>query len=117
MRDKIGFLERALQAIVGLAGGVSGLLIVRFLFRLLIANPQNPVVPWVYSLSRPFLLPWTLFWPLSETPGLVVEKPTLVALSLYAVIGVGLGYLRHAIEHSRANPLPQHRPTVGGKAK
>lgn len=100
MSNKTNFLGRALQALAGLTGGVAGLLVVRFLFRLLIANPENATITWVYCLTRPLLFPWTHFWPLSETPGLAVERATLAALGLYTIIGIGLGYLRYTIEHS-----------------
>ncbi len=82
-----------LRALSALAGGVAGLLTLRFVFRLVIANPANPVSGIVETVSRPFLFPWERLWPVPEVPGLIVEQATLAALALYVVAGLALGLL------------------------
>lgn len=81
-----------------LAGLASGLIFLRLLFRLFIANPANPVTDLVYVLSRPLLFPWAWLWPPSELPVLSVERAALLALVQYLALGLALGLLARAFE-------------------
>jgi hypothetical protein len=66
----------ALEALLGL----------RFVLRLLAANPANAFADFIYDLSRVFLAP---FFGLFEEPafdGSVFEYTTLVAMIVYALI-------------------------------
>lgn len=98
-------LPLGLRVLSALCGGAAGLLLLRLFFRLLIANPANPLTPLVYTLSRPLLFPWDRLWPLLELPELAVEKATLAALGMYLVLGLALGLLGQAL------PRPPGRPT------
>ena len=75
------------------AGAIAGLLTLRLLFRLLIANPANPAVAAILAISRPFTVPWSLLWPLTGLPALTVEPATVAALCAYLALGVLLGLL------------------------
>lgn len=87
-----------LRFLSALAGLVSGLLLLRLLFRLLIANPANPVTDLVYVLSRPLLFPWAWLWPPSELPVLSVEGAALLSLVQYLAFSLALGLLARAFE-------------------
>ncbi len=91
----------ALRLLSALAGLVSGLLLLRLLFRLLMANPANPVTGLVYAFSRPLLFPWAWLWPPSELPVLNVERATLLALVQYLAFGLALGLLARALERRK----------------
>jgi hypothetical protein len=106
-RNVLGLAWRTLSA---LAGGLAGLLALRFVFRLTIANPANPVTGILYTISRPFLFPWERLWPIPEVPGLVVERATLVALGMYAIGGLILGLLGQRIATRAAGGAPAGRP-------
>ncbi len=82
----------------------AGLLTLRLLFRLMIANPANPVTPVVLALSRPFLFPWSLLWPPTELPVLTVERATVVALVTYLGLGLVLGVLGRTLRSGRRPP-------------
>lgn len=86
-----------LRVLSALCGGAAGLLLLRLFFRLLIANPANPLTPLVYTFSRPLLFPWDRLWPPSELPGVAIEKATLAALGLYLAAGMALGLLAQAL--------------------
>jgi len=86
-------LKLGLRVLSALCGAIAGLLALRLLFRLMIANPANAVSTVVYAVSRPFLFPWERLWPLAEIPGLVVEQAALVSLGVYFVLGLVLGFL------------------------
>ncbi|MGB9722494.1 MAG: hypothetical protein ACP5OO_07995 [Chloroflexia bacterium] len=89
---------RWLSALAGLAGG---LLLLRLLFRLFIANPANPVTGLVDALSRPLLLPWAWLWPPAELPVLSLERAALLALAQYLVLSLALGLLARALERRK----------------
>lgn len=88
-------LKAGQRALAALVGAIAGLLIVRLLFRLLIANPNNPAVQAVYTISRPLLFPWAYVWPPPRLPGLTVERATIAALGTYFLIGLLLSWGRH----------------------
>jgi len=98
-----------LRTLSGLAGVVAGLLALRLIFRLLIANPANPVVELVYTISRPFLFPWGRIWPPSELPVLIVEKATLFSLGSFLVAGAALGLLARAARRRCGDPVEERR--------
>ncbi len=93
MRTSSWWLQRAALGLAGLFSALAGLTALRFLFRLLIANPANPVVAVVLAISRPFLFPWGRFWPPVELPELVVEKAALAAMATYLLFGLFLAFL------------------------
>jgi hypothetical protein len=69
-----------------LTGILELLLGLRFLLKLIAANPQAPFVDLVYSLSAPFLWP---FFGITGTPAvnnMVFETPTLIAMLVYAIL-------------------------------
>lgn len=77
-----------LVGFVWLLTGILELLLgLRFLLKLIAANPQAPFASLVYNLSVPFLWP---FFGLTGTPAannMVFETPTLIAMLVYAVLG------------------------------
>jgi hypothetical protein len=101
-KGMVGKVETlALRLLSALTGLASGLLLLRLLFRLLIANPANPVVGLVYALSRPLLFPWAWFWPPSELPVLTVERAALLSLAQYLFLSLALGLLARALERPK----------------
>lgn len=78
-------------------GVIEVLLAFRFLFRLLGANPGNPFVSFLYSLTSIFLAPFEGIFRDFISPGLeaesVFEFHTLIAMLVYAVIFWGIASL------------------------
>ncbi|MDX9872766.1 MAG: YggT family protein [Clostridia bacterium] len=70
------------------------LLLFRFLFKLLGANPGSVFVNFVYALSNVFLAPFYGIFRSSFTQGLetraVFEPATLIAMAVYALIAYGI---------------------------
>jgi hypothetical protein len=67
---------------------IIGVLILRFVFRMLGANPDNALVAWVYGVSAPLVAP---FFGIFSTGGLDLgigrlEFETLIALLVYGLI-------------------------------
>ncbi len=79
---------RRITGLIQLGFGVlDGLIGLRFLLKLMAANPENPFAQIVYFVTEPFL--W-LFMGLTRTPsfeGIVIEFYDLVAIAVYAMLG------------------------------
>jgi hypothetical protein len=69
---------------------VNSLIGLRFLLKLMAANPENAFAQLVYFLTTPFLV---LFVGLTSTPtfdGIVIEFYDLIAILVYFALGWGL---------------------------
>jgi hypothetical protein len=69
---------------------LTGLIGLRFLLKLMAANPANPFAQFVYFLTTPFL---AVFVGLTETPsfqGFEIEFYDLIAIMVYLVLAWGL---------------------------
>lgn len=77
--NSIYFLLGLLEVLLGL----------RFLFRLSGANTQNTVAEFIYSLSAPFIAPFsTLFVsPVSGGGANIFDVNVLIAMVVYAILG------------------------------
>jgi hypothetical protein len=100
---------RLCQGIYLVFGIIEGLIAIRFVLRLLGANPDAGFASFIYGLTAPFLAP---FFGLFGTPnfgGSVLELHSIVAIVVYALIAwvlakivyLTLGETRSAV-HTRA---------------
>lgn len=85
-------MQRAAELVKGLTnffiGIVEVFLGVRFLFRLLGANPNNGFVSWLYDVSGQLLEPFRGIFPVEAVePGYVLEFSTLFAMVAYGLLG------------------------------
>jgi uncharacterized protein YggT (Ycf19 family) len=66
---------------------LNGLIALRFVLKLMAANPNNPFAQLVYFLTAPFL--W-MFQGITYTPtfgGIQIEFFSLIAIAVYSLIG------------------------------
>jgi hypothetical protein len=79
---------RRITGLIQLAMGVlNGTIGLRFLLKLMAANPQNPFASIIYFITQPFL--W-IFQDLTHTPsfeGIEIEFFSLIAIAVYTLIG------------------------------
>ncbi|MBI3151229.1 MAG: YggT family protein [Chloroflexi bacterium] len=79
---------RRLTGLIQLAFGVlNGTIGLRFLLKLMAANPANPFASIIYFITSPFI--W-MFRDLTRTPsfeGIEIEFFSLIAIVVYALIG------------------------------
>lgn len=79
---------RRITSLIQLGFGVlNGVIGLRFLLKLMAANPTNPFAALIYFITQPFL--W-MFQGLTRTPafeGIEIEFFDLVAIAVYAMIG------------------------------
>jgi hypothetical protein len=80
-------LERVTQIIWLVVSFIEALLGMRFVLKLIGANPQAGFAQLIYGLSAPFM---ALFYNLTGNPaaaGSVIEVTTLIAMLVYALFG------------------------------
>ena len=80
LRRFIGLIQLAFVILNGLIG-------LRFLLKLMAANPANPFAQMVYFLTTPFL--W-MFQGITYTPsfaGVEIEFFSLIAIAVYSLMG------------------------------
>ncbi len=65
-------------------------LILRFVFKLLAANPGNAFVAFLYNLTDKLIFPFRGIFPVAAIDGAVLEWATLVAMIVYALLGWGI---------------------------
>lgn len=79
---------RRITSLIQLGFGVlNGLIGLRFLLKLMAANPANPFASLVYFITSPFL--W-IFQGLTRTPafdGIEIEFFSLIAIVVYTLVG------------------------------
>ncbi|HSX23958.1 MAG TPA: YggT family protein [Candidatus Saccharimonadales bacterium] len=84
---------------------ITGLLIIllvfRFVFKLLGANPSSGFVSFIYSLTHPFLAPFSGIFHASTSAGAettsVFDPAILIAIAVYGLIGWGIAKLLDVI--------------------
>lgn len=84
--ERLAVTSKLISIVWLLAGMLEILLGLRFILKLMAANPAAPFVDFIYSLSAPFLWP---FFGITGTPAannMVLEIPTLIAMIVYALL-------------------------------
>lgn len=88
-------------------GVLDVLLVFRFIFKLLGANPSSGFVDFIYNLSAIFVAPFTGIFNTSLANGAVTtsvfEPATLVALIVYALLAWGIVTLIRVISGRQQN--------------
>lgn len=91
--------------IFGAIGVVLGL---RFVLRLLGANPDAGFVQLVYSIAAPFMAPFEAVFPTPQVEGAVLDWSVLLAITVYALIAWGITSLvRATTARSAVNTVEQ----------
>lgn len=85
-REQRVFTFKATQLIWLLLGILEVLLALRFLLKLIAANPNSPVAAWIYGFTDIFLAPFAGLTATPQAGGMVLEIPTIFAMFIYALI-------------------------------
>ncbi|HEY5156581.1 MAG TPA: hypothetical protein VII93_01275 [Anaerolineales bacterium] len=62
----------------------------RFGLKLIAANPDSPIVGFIYGFTNLFLLPFTGMTAQPSASGMVLELSSLFAMVIYGLIGWGI---------------------------
>ena len=84
------FTFQATQLIWLLLGLLEALFALRFMLKLLGANPANPFAIMLYNFTGVFLVPFMGLTPTPAAAGMVMEVSTVIAMVVYALLGWAL---------------------------
>jgi YggT family protein len=110
-RERRIFTFKVTQLVWLLLGILEAFLAVRFVLKLIAANPANPFAVFIYGFTNLFLFP---FAGLTATPaagGMVLEISTLIAMLVYGLIGWGIERLIWVIFYRPKGPVTQTTTT------
>ena len=88
-----GIASKVSQAIYVIFGVVEALLAMRFVLRLLGANPEAGFASLIYRLSAPLVAPFVGLFGSPQVNGMVLEIETVVAIVVYGLVAWGLAKL------------------------
>jgi|SRR5579859_6176032 len=81
------FTFQASQIIWLLLGLLEAAFALRFMLKLLGANPANPFATLLYNFTGVFLVPFVGLTPSPAAAGMVMEVSTVIAMVVYALLG------------------------------
>ena len=84
---------RAQRIVYYVFGIIQAFILIRFILKLLAANPSSPFTQIIYNVSWVFVFPFNGVVPNFTVGGTVFEWFSLIALVVYALISVGLAKL------------------------
>ncbi len=83
-------LDKVSQFIWLVFGVIEGLIGLRFLFKLIAANPNTPFTRMIYNLSALFVAPFNGITSSPSADGIVLEISSLIAILIYALTAIVL---------------------------
>ena len=110
-RERRIFTFKVTQVIWLLLGILETLLALRFVLKLIAANPASPIAVFIYGFTSIFLLP---FKGLTATPsagGMVLELSTMIAMVVYALLAWGVERIVWLIFYRPRGPVMQTTTT------
>ncbi|NLF15179.1 MAG: YggT family protein [Anaerolineaceae bacterium] len=81
-RLSLAQITRILMTILGILEIFLGL---RFVLKLIAANPDSGFAAFIYGITRPFLAPFELLVGTPTSGGTILEVTTLIAMAVYAL--------------------------------
>lgn len=83
-------LYRGTQVVWYLVGLLETILIFRFLLKVFGANSSAGFTDFIYTLSTPFIIPFTTVFGTGRLENSVFEWTTILAMAVYLLIGWGI---------------------------
>ena len=110
-RERSIFTFKATQLVWLFLGILEGLLALRFVLKLIAANPDSPITVFIYGLTGIFLLPFTGLTVTPTAGGMVLEIPTMIAMLVYGLVAWGIERLIWVIFYRPRGPVTQTTTT------
>ena len=86
-RLRLALVTRIIWAVLGLLEILLGL---RFLLKLIAANPDSGFAVFMYGITKPFIAPFALLVGTPTSGGMIFEVTTLIAMAIYALLFWGV---------------------------
>ena len=110
-RERRIFTFKATQLIWLLLGILEGLLALRFVLKLIAANPASPIAVAIYGFTGLFLWPFAGLTPTPAAAGMVLELSTMIAMVVYALIAWAIERTIWVIFYRPRGPVTQTTTT------
>lgn len=99
------FSFKAKQIVLLLVGTLEILIGLRLMFKLIGANPENPIVTVIYGITSLFLIPFTGLVDSPTADGMILETSSIVAIVIYALLAVAYKKLIWVISSRPRSPV------------
>ena len=107
-----GIASKVVQAIYLIFGIVETLLVLRFILKLLGANPEAGFASFIYRVSTPLVAPFAGLFGSPQLNGMVLELEVLVAIVVYGLVAWGLAKLAWLLLGETRSGVRTHSRTV-----
>jgi len=94
---------KSTQIIWFIFGLIEALLGLRFVFKLIAVNPNNPFASLLYSITDLLLTPFASLASAPSAGGMVLELSTLLAMLIYAMFGWALERIIYVLFYKPKN--------------
>ncbi len=99
-------VARARQIVYLILGVLETLLVIRFVLKLLAANPAAAFTSFIYALTEPFVTPFAGVFPTPQTQGTILDLAAVLAMIVYALLVWGIVSVIYTLGTRRpAQPL------------
>lgn len=89
-RQTLFLVNRIMWSIAGLLEILLGL---RFMLKLIAANPDSGFAAFIYGITGPFIAPFASLIGTPMSGGIILEVTTLIAMAIYALIFWGIAHV------------------------
>jgi hypothetical protein len=110
-RERRIFSFKVTQLVWLFLGILEALLALRFILKLIAANPASPIAVAIYGFTGFFLLPFAGLVGTPAAGGMVLEFTTLIAMMVYALIGWGIERILWVIFYRPRGPVTETTTT------
>lgn len=110
-RERRIFTFKATQLVWLLLGILEAFLALRFILKLIAANPANPFAVFIYGFTDLFLWPFAGLTGTPSAAGMVLEIPTMIAMLVYALIGWAVERIIWVIFYRPRGPVTETTTT------
>jgi hypothetical protein len=110
-RERRIFTFKATQLVWLLLGILEAFLALRFVLKLIAANPANPFAVFIYGFTDLFLFPFAGLTVTPSAGGMVLEIPTMIAMVVYALIGWAVERIIWVIFYRPRGPVTETTTT------
>ncbi len=106
-RERRIFTFKATQLIWLFLGILEGLLALRFVLKLIAANPASPIAAAIYGFTNLFLWPFAGLTATPSAGGMVLELSTMIAMVVYGLIAWAFERIIWVIFYRPRGPVTQ----------
>jgi len=108
---------KATQLVWLIFGILEALLALRFVLKLIAANPNSPIAVLLYGFTDIFLWPFAGLMPTPAASGMVLEISTLIAMLIYGLIGWAIERIIWVVFYRPRGPIQQVTQTTSSEQR